>query len=130
MNDIENSFLKLVEEKILKLYISEELLPWQKRFPDVFYKELFRLNGWDFTVKGIKKRPGVIGTWTNKLVYDELPKGVKDELKNNIIQNAKNCNETFDEFFEHFGKDSIFQKNILYSLIQEKMCQVRISFRC
>lgn len=68
-------------QKILKAYISEELLPWQKRFPDTFYKELFRLNGWDFTVGGIKKRPGVIGTWTNKLVYEQLPKGVLDELK-------------------------------------------------
>lgn len=67
-------------QKILKAYIAEELLPWQKRFPDVFYKELFRLNGWDFTVQGIKKRPGVIGTWTKKLVYEQLPKGVMDEL--------------------------------------------------
>ncbi len=67
-------------QKILKAYIAEELLPWQKRFPDVFYKELFRLNGWDFTVQGIKKRPGVIGTWTKKLVYEQLPKGVLEEL--------------------------------------------------
>ncbi len=67
-------------QKILKAYISEELLPWQKRFPDVYYKELFRLNGWDFTVQGIKKRPGVIGTWTKKLVYEQLPKGVLEEL--------------------------------------------------
>jgi len=68
-------------QKILKAYISEELLPWQKRFPDIFYKELFRLNGWNFTVGGIKKRPGVIGTWTNKLIYEQLPKGVLEELK-------------------------------------------------
>jgi hypothetical protein len=68
-------------QKILRAYISEELLPWQKRFPDVFYKELFRLNGWEFTVSGIKKRPGVIGTWTNKLIYDQLPRGVLEELK-------------------------------------------------
>ncbi|MBS1777710.1 MAG: P63C domain-containing protein [Bacteroidetes bacterium] len=68
-------------QKILKAYISEELLPWQKKFPDIFYKELFRLNGWDFTVNGIKKRPGVIGTWTNKLVYEQLPQGVLKELK-------------------------------------------------
>lgn len=33
-------------QKILKAYIADELLPWQKRFPDVFYQELFRLNGW------------------------------------------------------------------------------------
>lgn len=68
-------------QKILKAYIAEELLPWQKRFPDVFYKELFRLNGWDYTVKGIKKRPGVIGTWTTKLIYEQLPQDVLDNLK-------------------------------------------------
>lgn len=68
-------------QKILKAYISEELLPWQKRFPDIYYKELFRLNGWDFTVQGIKKRPGIIGKWTNILVYEQLPQGVLNELK-------------------------------------------------
>lgn len=68
-------------QKILKAYIAEELIPWQKRFPDVYYKELFRLNGWEFTVHGIKKRPGVIGRWTNSLVYERLPKGVLEELK-------------------------------------------------
>ncbi len=75
-------------QKILKQYISEELLPWQKRFPDIFYKELFRLNGWDFTVHGIKKRPGVIGTWTKKLVYEELPDGVLSELESNVPKSS------------------------------------------
>lgn len=79
-------------QKILKKYISEELLPWQKRFPDIFYKELFRLNGWDFTVKGIKKRPGVIGTWTKKLIYEELPNGVLDELQKNVPKSATGNN--------------------------------------
>ena len=68
-------------QKILKAYISEELLPWQKQFPDIYYKELFRLNGWDFSVRGIKKRPKIIGKWTNKLIYEQLPKGVIEELK-------------------------------------------------
>ena len=67
-------------QKILKAYIAAELLPWQKRFPDEFYKEIFRLNGWDYTVNGIKQRPGVIGTWTKSLVYQQLPKGVLQEL--------------------------------------------------
>lgn len=74
-------------QKILKAYISEELLPWQKRFPDIFYKELFRLNGWDFTVKGMKKRPGIIGKWTNMFIYEELPNGVLDELKKKTPKN-------------------------------------------
>lgn len=71
-------------QRLLKLYISEELIPWQKTFPDIYYKELFRLNGWDFTEKGISKRPGVIGTWTNKLIYDELPDGIAEELKKKV----------------------------------------------
>lgn len=70
-------------QKILKAYINEELLPWQKRFPDIFYREIFRLNGWDFTVNGIQNRPSVIGTWTNNLIYRRLPKGVLEELKSN-----------------------------------------------
>ena len=41
-------------QKILKKYISEELLPWEKRFPDEFYREIFKLNNWDFTVSQIK----------------------------------------------------------------------------
>jgi len=74
-------------QKILKAYIAEELLPWQKRFPDIYYKELFRLNGWDFTVHGIKNRPSVIGKWTNTLVYERLPKGILDELKKRTPKN-------------------------------------------
>lgn len=70
-------------QKILQAYISPQLLPWQKRFPNEFYMELFRLNGWDYTVKGIKKRPGVIGKWTKALVYEQLPPGVLEELEEN-----------------------------------------------
>lgn len=66
---------------VLQAYISDELLKWQRMFPDTFYFEIFRLNGWDYTVNGIKKRPGVIGTWTNELIYKQLPKGVLEELK-------------------------------------------------
>lgn len=75
-------------QKILKAYISDELLPWQKRFPDTFYKELFRLNGWNFTIKDIRKRPGIIGKWTNTVIYKELPKGVLEGLKSKTPRNV------------------------------------------
>lgn len=81
-------------QHILKAYISEELLPWQKKFPDIFYKELFRLNGWDFTVNGIKKRPGVIGKWTKTLIYNELPNGVLKELEKNTPKDEKGHKKT------------------------------------
>lgn len=65
-------------QKILSQYISEELLPWTKRFPDEFYKQMFRLKGWDY--KG-KAKPGYAGTLTNEYVYKYLPCGVLEELK-------------------------------------------------
>jgi len=68
-------------QKLLKAYVSPELMPWQKKFPDPFYQEIFRLNGWDYTMKTIKTRPGVVGTWTNKLIYEQLPPGVLKALK-------------------------------------------------
>lgn len=68
-------------QKILKAYISEELLVWQQRFPHEYYKQIFRLNNWDYTVTNVKTKPSVIGKWTNKYIYKQLPKGVLEELK-------------------------------------------------
>jgi hypothetical protein len=76
-------------QTILKKYINSELLKWQKRFPDSFYVEMFRLRGWDYNVKNILKRPGVIGTWTNNLIYKQLPNGVLEELKNKTPKDDK-----------------------------------------
>lgn len=66
--------------KILEAYISEELLPWTKRFPDEFYAHLFRLRGWNYDPSSMK-RPQYVGKLTNHLVYDQLPEGVLEELK-------------------------------------------------
>ena len=66
--------------KILEAYIAKELLPWAKRFPDEFYKQLFRLRGWKYSPISVK-RPRYVGTLTNELVYEKLPPGVLDELR-------------------------------------------------
>lgn len=68
-------------QRLINAYVAEELRAWQKTFPDIYYREIFRLRGWDFTSSGIKKRPGVVGRWTNTLIYEQLPEGVLEELK-------------------------------------------------
>lgn len=68
-------------QKILKAYVSDEILEWQKTFHDQFYREIFRLRKWDFTANGIKKRPGVVGKYTNQFVYNQLPKNVVEFIK-------------------------------------------------
>jgi len=66
--------------RILEAYISKELLPWAKRFPDEFYKEMYRLRGWSYPSVGGKRTP-LVGVLTNKLVYERLPPGVLEELQ-------------------------------------------------
>ena len=66
--------------QILEAYIAKELLPWAKRFPDSFYKEMFRLRGWMFDPIS-KQGPRYAGKLTNKLVYQCLPPGVLAELQ-------------------------------------------------
>lgn len=115
-------------QKILKAYISEELLPWQKRFPDVFYKELFRLNKWDYTVNGIKKRPSIIGKWTNIIIYEELPKGVIDELKSKTPKSASgNRTERYHQFLtEDIGEPNLekqINKAITLFQVSDNMAQ-------
>lgn len=66
--------------KILEAYISPELMKWAKRFPDSFYREMFRLHGWDYDPESVK-RPGVVGKFTNTYIYEQLPPGVLVELR-------------------------------------------------
>lgn len=67
-------------QQVLSAYIREDYLKWQRRFPRKFYEELFRLCGWEFNPLTVK-RPGYLGKLTNKYVYELLPKGVLDKLR-------------------------------------------------
>lgn len=67
-------------QKNLSAYIAPELLPWAKRFPDTFYEELHRVRGWKYA-PGSNARTAYIGKLTNILIYEQLPEGVLDELK-------------------------------------------------
>lgn len=75
-------------EKILEKFLSDELSKWAKRFPDAFYKELFRLRGWNYNPDSVK-RPGVVGTLTNDIVYSRLAPGVLEELKKKTPRDDK-----------------------------------------
>ena len=67
--------------KILAAYIAKELLPWTKRFPDEFYKEMFRLRRWRYQGNMSNKGPRYAGKLTNEVVYKKLPPGVLEELR-------------------------------------------------
>lgn len=74
-------------QKLLEQYISKDLMKWQKRFPNSYYKEIFKLHDWDYDADS-NLRPGYVGTFTNKYVYDLFPKDVMDEIKKqNPVEN-------------------------------------------
>jgi hypothetical protein len=71
-------------QRILSAYISAELLPWQLRFPDTFYKEMFRLRGWRYPVDAETKGPRgprYAGKLTKELIFKQLPPGVLEALE-------------------------------------------------
>lgn len=86
--------------KILEAYIAKELLPWAKQFPDSFYEEIFRLNGWSYDPASAA-RPGVVGKITNRYIYGELPEGVIDELKRKNPENRRRNHQYLTEDVGH-----------------------------
>jgi hypothetical protein len=67
-------------QALLDRYLRKELAAWAKRFPDEFYKEMFRLRNWVWPVPSAR-RPGIVGIYTNDLVYERLAPGILEQLE-------------------------------------------------
>lgn len=67
-------------QAILDKYLQKEFAAWAKRFPDAFYREIFRLRGWSWSAMSVA-RPGVVGRYTNDIVYERLAPGILEELQ-------------------------------------------------
>jgi len=71
---------RLALQEILDKYLLDYRATWAKRFPDEFYREIFRLNRWLYNPSSVR-RPSIIGTMTNDIVYARLAPGILDELR-------------------------------------------------
>lgn len=80
-------------EELLHMYVAEEMRPWIKMFPNDFFKETYRLNGWNYNPSSNKRTP-LVGTWTNKYIYEPLPSGVLEELRRRNPRN-ENGNRSY-----------------------------------
>lgn len=65
--------------RILERFVAKELRPWIRTFSPDYYEQIFRLNKWEYSENC--GRPGVLGHWTNNIVYKRLAPGVLEELK-------------------------------------------------
>lgn len=60
--------------RILERFIAKELRPYVKTFPHDFYKEIYRLRGWNYPPENNHHNSN-LGKLTNDLVYDRLAPG-------------------------------------------------------
>lgn len=67
-------------QRLLDAYIAEEFRPWVRRFPEVFFREVYRLQGWKF-IPGNHHHPQYVGRFINKYIYEHMPEGILDKLR-------------------------------------------------
>ncbi|WP_336046018.1 P63C domain-containing protein [Solibacillus ferritrahens] len=74
-------------QKLLDLYVEELFRPWERKFPEEFYKEIYRLKGWEYT--GSSQRPHTVAKITNEFIYSFLPDDVMREVRERKSKNEK-----------------------------------------
>lgn len=83
-------------QRILESYVQAEFRPWIKTFPDAFFREIYRLQGWEYR-PGTSRRTPYVGKLINKYIYDQLPERVLEELQRLNPRNASG-NRTHKHF--------------------------------
>jgi len=101
-------------QEILKRYISEELLVWVRTFPMEFYKQIFKLKGWNWNSGRMSP---IMGNIVNDVVYARLAPGVLDELrkKNPVTEKGYREHHHFQYLTENVGHPALTRH--LYELI-------------
>jgi hypothetical protein len=71
---------RMALQAILDKFLRKEFAAWAKRFPDDFYREIFRLRDWQW--RGMKiNRPQCVANYTKNLIYERLAPGILEELE-------------------------------------------------
>lgn len=93
---------------ILANYVSEELLPWTMKFPHVFFKQAYRLLGWQYAPNQCR-HPGYLERFINKYIYEKMPPGVLNELqnKNPVTEKGHRAYQHHRFLTENIGHDHL-----------------------
>jgi len=88
--------------KILSQYIAPHLMPWLPRFPDEFFRQVYRIHGWPY-VAGNRKMPQYVGKFINKYVYGYLPPGVLEKFNdvNPVLESGHRATQNHRWLTDH-----------------------------
>jgi hypothetical protein len=88
--------------KLLEKYVSEEALPWVKTFDDDFYRQMFRIHGYAYDPRSVK-RPMIFAKRTED-IYNRLAPGVREELQA-VVKRGKSGRPS-EKLFQHLKPEA------------------------
>ena len=96
-------------------YLRKELAAWAKRFPDEFYKQIFRLRNCEWKGR-MKNPPQAVAQYTKDIVYARLAPGIIEELeRKNPSENGRRRAKHHQWLTEDVGHPALAQH--IYSVI-------------
>ena len=87
-------------QNLLKTFVQEEIRKYVKLFPESWFKQVYRLYGWNwesYKIEG-KNHPQKVGWVINRVIYEKLPAGylIKKELRKLNPKNGNNNSQHRD----------------------------------
>ncbi|WP_437979230.1 P63C domain-containing protein [Sorangium sp. So ce295] len=67
-------------QRLVEAYVVEDMRPWVRLFPDSFFRQVYRIHGWQYK-PGVTQGPRYVGKFINKYVYERLPPPVLARLR-------------------------------------------------
>ena len=107
-------------QKILDAYIVPELRKWTKVFPDEFFRQVYRIHGWEFK-PGTAKRTPMVGKIIKKYVYGQLPPGVLAELqrRNPVMSSGRRRDKHHQWLTEGIGCPHLEQQIMVVTMFMK-----------
>ena len=96
--------LQKIIDEIIKSYVLPERAKYKPKFPEEFFKQVYRLHGWPYK-PGNAKRTQFIGKLINKYIYGVFPKCVPDEIRarNPVLENGRRKHKHYEWLTEEPG---------------------------
>lgn len=103
---------------ILEAYIAPELMPWTRKFESEFFRQIYRLQGWPYQ-PGSAKRTPYVGKLINRYIYEQLPPGVLDNLreKNPVTASGHRRHKHFQFLTEGTGNEHLDKQIAMVTML-------------
>lgn len=106
--------------ELLELYVQEELRPYLSKFPNEFFKQVYKIYGWNYTPGSTKRTPQV-GKFINEYVYKALPPNVLPKLQelNPVIKETGRRKHKHFQFMPDTGSDHLDKQIVKVTTLME-----------